>query len=197
MTTGFHRQQFAELNRKIIFGLAAWYSIAAVLMATATVIKPPPETRRKMDLTSSAFKEGQPIPNKYACDGTISPPLTWTGAPDGTQSFALIVDDPDSPNGVWTHWVVFDLPADAQGLAEDFVNSPAAGSAKQGVNSFKKVGYGGPCPPADKLHRYFFKLYALDTTLNLQAGASRQAVEAAMAKHIVAIGQLMGTYERK
>ncbi len=190
MTVGFHR--------KVFLGLAVWVFIAANLVTTASVLAPP-ETHRKMELTSSAFKDGQPIPNPYTCDGkNISPPLTWKNAPGNTQSFVLIVDDPDAPAGVWTHWIVFGLPYNAEELVENFANSSAAaGSAKEGVNSFKKTGYGGPCPPAGKPHRYFFKLYALDTTLNLQPGASRQDVEAAMTKHIQAIGQLMGTYQRK
>jgi Raf kinase inhibitor-like YbhB/YbcL family protein len=151
----------------------------------------PPEGG-KMQVTSSAFNNGQPIPTAYTCDGKdVSPPLAWNTAPQGTQSFVLIADDPDAPKGVWTHWVLFDLPADTGELAE------GAAIGKQGLNDFKHAGYGGPCPPAGKPHRYFFKLYALDTMLNLRPGASRQDVEAAMAKHILAQGQLMGTYQRR
>jgi len=186
------------MKHKLFRGLAIGVAIAGVIVTTGSIMTPP-ETRRKLELGSGAFKEGQAIPIQYTCDGkNISPPLTWKGAPGNTQSFALIVDDPDAPTGVWTHWVVFNLPSSVEELTEDFVNSPdATGSAKQGVNNFKNAGYGGPCPPANKSHRYYFKLYALDTRLNLESGASRQDVEAAMTKHIVATGQLMGTYQRK
>lgn len=150
-----------------------------------------------MDFTSTAFKNGQPIPVDYTCEGkNISPPLMWTGAPGNTESVALIVDDPDAPKGVWTHWVVFDLPPDASGLPENAASYVAA-NAKQGVNDFKHATYDGPCPPAGKAHRYFFKIYALDTKIDLPSGASRQEVESAMAKHVLAQGQLMGTYQRK
>jgi hypothetical protein len=198
MSAGFHGQRFAGIKRNLIFGLTIGVAAAGVMVATGSVMTQP-ETRRKMDLGSSAFKEGQSIPNQYTCEGkNISPPLSWKGAPANTESFVLMVDDPDSPTGVWTHWLVFNLGADVSELKEDLVNSPAGiGSAKQGVNSYKNVGYGGPCPPAGKLHRYYFKIYALDITLNLEAGASRSDVEAAMTKHMLAAGQLMGTYQRK
>ena len=140
----------------------------------------------------------QPIPRDYTCDGkNISPPLSWKGAPAGSRSFVLIIDDPDAPGGVWTHWVVYDLPADTSELAEDAARSQlTSGNAKEGVNDFKHVGYGGPCPPAGKAHRYMFKLFALDATLGLKAGASKKDVEAAMAKHILGHGELIGTYQR-
>jgi Raf kinase inhibitor-like YbhB/YbcL family protein len=190
--------RFAGIRNKIIQGLVLCVAMAVVLVTTGSVMTPP-ETRHKMELTSSAFKEGQPIPTQYTCDGkNISPPLRWKGAPAETQSLALIVDDPDSPTGIWTHWTLFNVPADVSELVEDFAKAHAtASSAKDGVNSFKKVGYGGPCPPSGKQHRYFFKLYALDTALNLQPGASRSDIESAMTKHILAMGQLMGTYQRK
>ena len=198
MTIPFYRNPFAGIKRSLFLWLAVFVAVADVLVTTGSVITPP-ETRRKLDLSSSAFKDGQPIPTQYTCDGkNISPPLTWSGAPGNTQSFVLIAEDPDSPTGIWTHWVVFNLGADVSELPEDFAKSPlASGSAKQGVNSFKNIGYGGPCPPANKQHRYYFKLYALDITLNLQPGASKIDVEAAMTKHMLAIGQLMGTYQRK
>lgn len=152
-----------------------------------------------MQVTSAAFKNNESIPEQYTCEGkNISPPLAWTGAPAGTRSFVLIVDDPDAPHGVWTHWVVFDLPADTTALAEDTPKSQSiTGDAKQGTNDFKQVGYGGPCPPPGKPHRYFFKLYALDTTLDLKPGSSKNQVEAALAQHVLAQGQLIGIYQRK
>jgi Raf kinase inhibitor-like YbhB/YbcL family protein len=194
---GVYFNRFAELKRRIHRATLICATIAGVLVTTGSVMTPP-ETHKKMALSSSAFKDGQPIPVDYTCDGkNISPPLAWTGAPANTQSVLLIVDDPDAPSGVWTHWIVFDLPSDASDLAEDFAKAPAASTTKQGTNDFKKPGYGGPCPPAGKAHRYFFKIFALDTTLNLPAGASRKDVDAAMTKHVLAAGQLMGTYQRK
>lgn len=150
-----------------------------------------------MEISSSAFSNGQPIPAQYTCQGkNISPPLAWTGAPGNAASLALIVDDPDAPAGVWTHWIVFNLPPDATGLPEDAASFVAA-SAKEGVNNFKHASYNGPCPPAGKAHRYFFKIYALDTKIDLPSGATRKDVEAAMATHVLAEGQLMGTYRRQ
>jgi Raf kinase inhibitor-like YbhB/YbcL family protein len=152
-----------------------------------------------MQLTSSAFAEGTPIPAKYAFDSTnLSPPLKWSGVPAQAKSLVLIADDPDAPVGTWVHWVLYDLPANLNDLPEGQPQGqslPAGG--KQGLNDFKKLGYGGPCPPPGKPHRYFFKLYALDQPLGLQAGASKREVERAMAKHVLAEGQLMGTYQRR
>ena len=191
MVLGIHR-------RHLIIGLAIFAAAACVLSTMGSVMAPP-ETHRKMELASDAFKDGQPIPSQFTCDDkNVSPALAWKGAPEGTRSLALIVDDPDSPTGLWTHWVVFNIPADSLGLAEDAVKSKTTpASVRQGMNSFKQLGYGGPCPPAGKPHRYYFKMFALDTTLNLQSGASRADVEAAMTKHILAQGQLVGTYQRK
>lgn len=184
---------------KIAFALAFCIASGCLWGASAVVMQPPPQSNKQMQLTSAAFKNNESIPPQYTCEGkNISPPLAWTGAPPGTRSFVLIVDDPDAPHGVWTHWVVFDLPADATELAEDTPKSPSiTGNAKQGTNDFKQVGYGGPCPPPGKPHRYFFKLYALDTMLNLKPGSSKNQVEAALAQHVLARGQLVGTYQRK
>jgi Raf kinase inhibitor-like YbhB/YbcL family protein len=151
-----------------------------------------------VQLTSTAFSAGGTIPKKHTCDGAdVSPPLAWGEAPTGTQSFALIADDPDAPVGTWVHWVIFDLPADARGLAEGVgkQEQPADG-ARQGTNDFRKTGYGGPCPPPGRPHRYFFKLYALDAKLGLKAGATKAEVEKAMRGHILAQGELMGRYGR-
>ena len=152
-----------------------------------------------MQLTSTAFKQGEPIPVQYTCDGKdISPPVKWSGAPTGTKSLVLIADDPDAPVGTWVHWVVYDLPPGTTELAEDISKSQyISGGAKQGLNDFKHLGYGGPCPPRGKAHRYFFKLYALDTQLDLKPGATKSEVERAMQNHVLAEGQLMGTYQRK
>ena len=152
-----------------------------------------------MQLTSTAFSEGAAIPAKYTSDGkNVSPPLKWTGVPAGAKSLALIADDPDAPVGTWVHWVLYDLPATATELAEDAPKSQyVAGSARQGLNDFRHLGYGGPCPPHGKPHRYFFKLYALDASLDLKPGATKKELELAMDKHILAQAQLMGTYQRK
>src|SRR6266404_5703814 len=146
-------------------------------------------------LTSTAFKDGATIPGKHTCDGVdVSPPLAWSGTPAGTRSVALIADDPDAPSGTWVHWVLYNLPAENIGMVE---NLPATESLNaggfQGKNDFEKIGYGGPCPPSGT-HRYFFKIYALDIDLPLKAGATKAEGEKAMQGHIIAQGQLMGTY---
>jgi Raf kinase inhibitor-like YbhB/YbcL family protein len=195
MTLGFYRRGIASLQRQICRTSWLFAAIATMLLTTGSLMAPP-TTQKKMALSSSAFKDGQPIPADYTCDGkNISPQLNWSGAPGNTQSFLLIVDDPDAPSGVWTHWILFNLPSDTSELVEDFAKSPS--TAKQGTNDFKRSGYDGPCPPAGKTHRYFFRIFALDTTLNLSPGATRKEVDAAMAKHVLAMGQLMGTYQRK
>jgi len=195
--TAFHSRAFVNVTRKICLSIVICAVITGARTTTAKVMAPPAPAK-KMTLSSSAFKEGEPIPADYTCDGkNISPPLAWTGVPENAQSLALIVDDPDAPTGVWTHWIVFNMPADALNLTEAFTKSPSAASTKQGRNDFKQVGYGGPCPPAGKSHRYYFKIFALDTKLNLPAGASRTDIDAAMIKHVLSTGQLMGTYQRK
>jgi len=157
----------------------------------------PNDNNGGIKLTSSAFKEGQPIPATYTCKGVnISPPLEWSGVPKTARTIAIIAHDPDAPSGTWIHWVLYNLPADNIGLVE---NLPATESLKaggfQGKNDFGKIGYGGPCPPSGT-HRYFFKIYALDAELPLKAGATKAEVEKAMSGHIAAQGQLMGTYGR-
>jgi hypothetical protein len=152
-------------------------------------------------LTTSAFTENGDIPAKFTCDGpNVSPALAWSGAPAATQAFAVIAEDPDAPVGTWVHWVLFNLPARVDHLPEGVAKNETPsglGGAVQGKNDFKKIGYGGPCPPPGKPHRYFFKLYALDRPLALRAGATKDQVEQAMQGHIVATAQLMGTYARK
>lgn len=146
-------------------------------------------------LTSTAFTHGATIPQLYTCDGEdLSPPLAWSGAPAGTQSFALICDDPDAPVGVWDHLILFNIPAATSALPEG-VAERTDGSL-YGKNSWRRLDYGGPCPPSGT-HRYFFKLYALDTTLSLKAGASKREVERAMEGHILAQTELMGAFTRR
>ncbi len=150
-------------------------------------------------LTSSAFAEGAAIPAKHTCDGiNVSPPLEWRGVPGGTRQVALIVDDPDAPAGTWVHWVLYGLDASFSDLTEGLpAGQRLNNGALQGTNDFKKLGYGGPCPPRGKAHRYFFKIYALDVELSLKPGASKADLERAMQGHIIAQGQLMGTYQRR
>jgi len=158
------------------------------------------EKEKAMDIkvTSPAFEQGGMIPAKYTCDGSdISPPLKLQSVPDGTKSIALISDDPDAPMGTWVHWVLYNLPGDTKELAEDIPRvEKLDNGALQGMNSWPKLGYGGPCPPSGT-HRYFFKIYALDTTLDLEAGATKKDVLKAMQGHILAQGQLMGKYRRR
>ena len=150
-----------------------------------------------LEITSSAFSEGEMIPTGYTCDGPdVSPDLAWTGVPETTQSLALICDDPDAPMGTWVHWVLFNIPPGARGLPGEI--SPDAAlenGARHGTNDFGRLGYGGPCPPGGT-HRYFFKLYALDTELDLASGITKAQLIEAMEGHILAEAQLMGTYNR-
>jgi len=151
-----------------------------------------------LELKTTAFAAGGAIPKKFTCDGPdVSPALSWGDAPAGTQSFALIMDDPDAPVGTWVHWVLYDLPATTRELPEGVpTDGQLASGARQGTNDFRKLGYGGPCPPSGPAHRYFFKLYALDTKLNLKAGASKADLEKAMKGHVLAQAELMGRYGR-
>lgn len=151
-----------------------------------------------IEVTSIAFPNGQTIPKEHTADGrNISPPLHWGAAPPGTKSLALICDDPDAPRGTFTHWLLFNLPADSCELAAGVTPQATLPSgALQGTNSFGKTGYGGPSPPPGKPHRYFFKLCALDRQLDLAAGATKEQLVAAMKGHVLAEGQLMGTYGR-
>ncbi len=152
---------------------------------------------RDFRLSSPAFQPGQTIPTKYTCDGMdISPPLTWTDPPGETASLALIMDDPDAPVGIWVHWVIFDIPPDARELPEGVPPDPVLEDGSvQGTNSWGRVGYGGPCPPRGT-HRYFFKLYALDSTLSLDSTATKADVLAAMEGRVLAQAELMGVYQR-
>jgi Raf kinase inhibitor-like YbhB/YbcL family protein len=151
-----------------------------------------------LELASTAFEQGDRIPREHTADGrNASPPLTWRDPPADTQSLALVCEDPDAPRGTFTHWVLFNLPAESQELSAGVPQGATLpNGTTQGNNGFGKVGYGGPSPPPGKPHRYFFKLYALDRRLDLQAGASREDVLAAMKGHVLAEGQLMGTFAR-
>ena len=159
--------------------------------------QPASQKENKFTLTSTAFKDGQPIPRQHTCDGVnVSPALEWSGAPPNAKTFAIICDDPDAPSGAWVHWVLYNLPADKIGLVENVpMTEKVPGDGLQGTNDFQKIGYGGPCPPSGT-HHYFFKLYALDAELSLKAGATKAEVVKAMEGHIIGQTQLMGTYRR-
>jgi Raf kinase inhibitor-like YbhB/YbcL family protein len=178
----FNRGLFASL-------LLLWMAVAGSGCQPAPVSEG--GTPMALQLTSPAFQEGGTIPKKFTCDGqNVSPQLDWSAVPDGAKSLALIADDPDAPSGIFVHWVLYSLPADLNGLPE------GAASGVLGVNGFGKKAYGGPCPPKGTPHRYFFKLYALDSTPDLKPGSSKAQVENAMRGHILAQGQLMGKYGR-
>ena len=153
-----------------------------------------------MRITSTAFGDHAPIPRAHTCDGEdFSPQLAWSGAPAGTKSFVLIVDDPDAPDPeapkmTWVHWLLYDLPATSNGLAQAVAGLPAG--TREGLNDWKRTGYGGPCPPIGR-HRYFHKLYALDMVLPDLGKPGKAAVEQAMRGHILAQGELVGTYQRR
>jgi Raf kinase inhibitor-like YbhB/YbcL family protein len=151
----------------------------------------------ELDIRSNAFNEGELIPLKYTCDGNdISPPLQWSQPPKETKSMVLICDDPDAPVGTWVHWVLYGLSPDTQELPEGISNEKEVlGGAKHGVNDFRKYGYGGPCPPGGT-HRYFFKLYAVDKAIEIEAGATKDEILNAINGYILAEGQLMGLYSR-
>ena len=148
-------------------------------------------------LTSSAFAAGQPIPAQYTCRGKdISPPLSWGEPPKGTQSLALICDDPDAPGGVWVHWIIYNLPGSTRALLEGLpTDGQLPDASRQGLNGWRQTGYRGPCPPSGT-HRYFFRLYALDAPLNLPAGADKQQLTTAMEGHILLQAELMGTFKK-
>jgi len=159
-----------------------------------------PGREATMTISSSAFSNQQEIPSKYTCEGAdVSPPLAFSGVPAGARSLVLIVDDPDAPDPAaprmtWVHWVLYNLPPTATGLAEAVKALPAG--TREGQNDWKRTGYGGPCPPIGR-HRYFFKLYALDTVLPDLGAATKAQVEAAMKGHVLAHAELVGTYQKK
>ena len=154
-------------------------------------------TIMEIKVPAAAFKEGEFIPNTYTCDGdNVSPELSWTGIPSETKSIALICDDPDAPRGTWVHWVIYNIPASAKGLAEKVSHNPTLpNGARQGINDSHELGYDGPCPPGGT-HRYYFKVYALSKTLTLDSGATKAQLLKAMEGSVIAEGQVMGRYKR-
>ncbi len=158
----------------------------------------PVATTGKFTIRSTAFNEGEMIPSNYTCDGQdFSPPLEWQSAPSNARSLALIADDPDAPMGTWVHWVIFNMPPATAGLPENIpAKESVSNGALQGKNDFRNYGYGGPCPPGGT-HRYYFKLYALDTMLKLSPGITKAELLSAMEGHIMAQAEMMGRYSRK
>jgi len=186
------------MNARMSFLFAAALFGCLVAASCADNTETAKEPHMNIQITSAAFAEGQPIPEKYTCVGPdVSPPLHWTNAPANAKSFALIADDPDAPLGTWVHWVIYNLPPATTSLTENTPpSSELPNGAKQGVNDFGQTGYGGPCPPRGKPHHYFFKIYALDTLLDLPSGATKKDLLKAVDGHVLAEGQLMGTYQR-
>jgi len=151
-----------------------------------------------LELKTPAFAYGSEIPRRFTCSGAdVSPALNWSGVTPAAHSLALIADDPDAPGGTWAHWLVWNIPAHETALPEGVPAKEALENGIcQGTNDFRRIGYGGPCPPPGKTHRYFFRLYALDTALDLKAAARRQELEHAMKRHILAQAEWMGTFRR-
>jgi Raf kinase inhibitor-like YbhB/YbcL family protein len=180
------------------FTLAVIFLAGCLALAAGCGAHPQGGATVPLELNSPDFSSGGSIPKQFTCDGAdISPALAWSDPPGGTQSFALIADDPDAPVGTWVHWVLFDLPTNARALPQNIPKQEQlADGSRQGRNDFRKIGYGGPCPPPGRPHRYFFKLYALDTKLNLQPGATKKEVERAMQGHILVQGEWVGRYGR-
>lgn len=154
-------------------------------------------TMQTISILAEAFTAGDTIPREYTCDGSnVSPALSWSGTPSNAKSIALIMDDPDAPGGTFVHWVLFNIPASTQKLPKGIPRNQTLGDgSRQGMTDFGRAGYGGPCPPKGT-HRYYFRIYALDTMLNLQPGASREQLDDAMKGHVLAQGELMGKYAR-
>jgi Raf kinase inhibitor-like YbhB/YbcL family protein len=193
-----YRQLFAAIIFVLILSL--WVCPRLTLLAGAPpAVAPAPETRKMaFAISSPSFPPGGDIPKKFTCDGAdVSPELSWSSPPEGTKSFVLIADDPDAPSGTWTHWVVFNIPADSKSLREGVSRvDELPGGERQGRNDFHKIGYNGPCPPPGKAHRYFFKLFAMNEKLDMKPGASRPELEQAMQGHALGNAEWMGKYRR-
>jgi len=191
----------AQVEKKIAHAGTLAVSMIILSSINFVIAQQEGESRRggvmEIKVTSSAFKEGEMIPKKYTCDGEeLSPPLNWTDVPAAAKSVALISDDPDAPMGTWVHWVIFNMPADATGLPEGIpADKMLPSGAKQGINGSRGIGYAGPCPPSG-IHRYYFKVYAVDKMLDLEPGIAKKDLLNAMEGHTLGQGQLMGKYKR-
>jgi Raf kinase inhibitor-like YbhB/YbcL family protein len=186
----------ATVRGRVRLVAGVWLAAAAVFLACETEVH-----AMSLTLMSSAFRHNGDIPRRYTCDGDdVSPPLAWSGVPAGTRSLVLIVDDPDAPDPqapkmTWVHWVLYNIPPTATALAEAIASRDLPPGTREGVNDWKRTGYGGPCPPVGR-HRYFHKLYALDTVLPDLHQPSKAKLESAMRGHVVAHAELIGTYQR-
>jgi Raf kinase inhibitor-like YbhB/YbcL family protein len=182
-------------------GLSLLVTLLCGMLATGHADGLPAEHAMTLSLTSTAFAHGGALPSKYTCEGPgVSPPLSWQGVPLGTKSLVLIEDDPDAPDPAapmmtWVHWLLYDLPPNAQGLPEGATRSALPAGTREGSNGWKRTGYGAPCPPIGR-HRYFHKLYALDIVLGDLAAPDKHALEAAMHGHVIAQAELIGTYQK-
>jgi len=177
-------------------------TVGALLILVVLVLAAPVKVRgqqgSKIELKTTSFTPGGFIPKRFTCEAAdVSPALSWTEPPAGTQSFAIIEDDPDAPSGTFVHWLVYDLPAAFRQVTEgQSRNDQMLGGGRQGTNDFSRTGYNGPCPPPGRPHRYFIRLYALDAKLNLRPAATRRELDAAMQGHILAQAELMGRFQR-
>ena len=185
-------------GKKFFLSVLVLVTVCPSFSGTGNALEKEEASMTTLKLTSTAFEPNGVIPQKYTCEGKDeSPPLRWSGFPSGTKSFALICDDPDAPVGTWVHWVVYDIPPEAQELAEGLPKTETLpNGVKQGITDFRRVGYGGPCPPPGSFHRYFFKLYALDTKPNLPPKQTKQQLLKAMEGHILAQVERIGHYKR-
>jgi hypothetical protein len=192
-----HHDGLLVLLRRTLALLPPLTLVVLVLVVTAEV-RGQNATSSKIELKTTSFTPGDFIPKRFTCEAAdVSPALAWTDPPAGTQSFAIIEDDPDAPSGTFVHWLVYDLPADYRKLPEALSgNDQMAGGGRQGTNDFSRTGYSGPCPPPGRPHRYFIRLYALDTKLNLRPAARRNELASAMQGHILAQAELMGRFQR-
>lgn len=185
------------MSRKVILSLIAFVSCLIIAAVQPCLAQSGSKADRTIEMTSTAFQQGGMIPKQYTCSGkNISPPLAWSGVPQDAKSIALIVDDPDAPGRTYVHWVVFNMPPARRGLPENVrPGKTIPGGGQQGVTTGRKNGYLGPCPPSGT-HRYFFKLYVLDTMLDLKSGSSKNELLKAIEGHVINRGQLMGTYKK-
>jgi len=194
----YPKYRYSRLTHIYMFVSAFFAGMAICLYPACPVSAQKGNPKMELKLTSTVFEQGQYIPRKYTGEGiNISPPLQWSAPPEGTQSIALFCEDPDAPSGLWIHWVAWNIAPNKTGLPEGVpAEKASADGMKQGTNSFGKIGYGGPMPPAGSDHRYYFRVYAIDSQLSLQPGTTRSDLVKAMNHHVLAEGSLMGRYKR-
>ena len=189
-----HARALLLLSRALVF--IPLLTLVIFMVAVSARVRG--QQASKIELKTTSFEPGGFIPKRFTCEAAdVSPALSWSDPPAGTQSFAIIEDDPDAPSGTFVHWLVYDLPATYRRLPEALSgNDQMAGGGREGTNDFSKIGYSGPCPPPGRPHRYFIRLYALDGKLNLRPAATRKELDSAMQGHILAQAELMGRFRR-